>query len=330
MALYRLRDVVVEYGGRRALDIASLDLPRGGITAFVGPNGSGKTTLLRLLAFLQRPSRGSLSFDGQPVFISDGPDAMRRQVTFVAQSPFLFRRSVRANVAYGLRARGRRDRTPIEAALSAVGLAGFSDRHAWKLSGGEAQRVAIARALAIDPPVYVLDEPTANVDREHVAVIESLIAQLAARGRTVLLSTHNLDQAHRIGTTVLSVVAGRVSAAPLINVMRGVPTTIAGTNYLEADGLRIEIAEERPARLIAIDPNDIVISRAPFASSARNHFRGHIAKVARDERGLLVTIDCGRPLVAHVTQHSYDEMGLNIGMEVWLTFKSSAIHVLGE
>ena len=218
---YRLRDVRVDFGGRRVLDIEALDVLQGQVTALVGPNGAGKTTLLRVMALLVPPTAGALEFGAQPLPSPRDFERLRQQVTLVAQAPLLFRRSVRANVAYGLRARGRPVDGRIDTALAQVGLPGFADRPAWKLSGGESQRVALARALAIEPLVYLFDEPTANVDREHVGIVEELITKLAATGKAVVLTTHDLDQAYRLGDSVLSLIGGRITAAPLVNVLRG-------------------------------------------------------------------------------------------------------------
>src|SRR3989442_595803 len=99
---YRLRGVRVERTLRTVLDIAELDLHASRVTAVVGPNGAGKTTLLRVLAFLLRPSSGSVEFEGAPVSHHEAElKALRQRVTLVAQTPLLFHRSVRANVAYG-------------------------------------------------------------------------------------------------------------------------------------------------------------------------------------------------------------------------------------
>jgi tungstate transport system ATP-binding protein len=329
--LYCLRNVRVEFAGRHALHIGTLDIERGRVTALVGANGAGKTTLLRVLAFLLAPAAGAVEFDGAPVvFRARDLERLRRQVTLVGQTPLLFRRSVRRNVEYGLRARGQALAGRVEAALAQVGLSEFAERPAWKLSGGESQRVALARALAIDPLAYLFDEPTANVDREHASVIERLIAALAAAGSTVVLTTHDLDQAYRLGESVLSLVAGRITAAPLVNVLRGTTSRAGGEAYFDSDGLRIEVADGSTPRAIAIGPEDILVSREPLHSSARNSFAGTVVKVQRDGAAVIVTVDCGRPLVARITQHSYLELGLNIGTPVWVTFKSLAIHVLSE
>jgi tungstate transport system ATP-binding protein len=215
-AIYRLRDVRVRREQRVVLDLPSAQIGSGGVTAVVGPNGAGKTTLLRVLAFLQVPASGTVEFDGVPVVYRERHvHGLRQAVTLVGQAPLLFRRSVRANVAYGLRRRGWATDGRIDAALATVGLDGFAERPAWKLSGGESQRVAIARALAIDPTVYLFDEPTANIDRRRVTVIENLIRQIGASGKTVVLTTHNHEQAARLGDTILELAEGRVVGGTL-------------------------------------------------------------------------------------------------------------------
>jgi tungstate transport system ATP-binding protein len=326
---YRLRDVLVRFGGRTVLDVPALEVRRGRVTAIVGPNGAGKTTLLRVLAFLLAPDAGTVEFDGEVVsFREPALGRVRRQTTLVAQSPLLFHRSVRANVAYGLRARGHTAEGIVDAALARVGLHGFAERSAWKLSGGESQRVAVARALAIDPPVYLLDELTGNVDREHAAAIEEVIAALGAAGKTVVVTTHDIEQAYRLSDTVLSVIGGRIGSTPLVNVLRGSTVRIGSESYFDTHGLRIEIADGSAPSVIAVDPEDIILSCERLHSSARNCCAGTMVKAARDGASVVVTVDCGQPLVARITQHSYDELELNIGARVWLTFKSSAIHVL--
>ena len=210
---YRLRDLRVEHRSRCLLDISALDLRAGRITVVVGPNGSGKSTLLRVLALLQEPSAGTVELFGATVDHRAWElTAQRRQVTYVGQAPLLFHGSVRANAAYGLRVRGRAADGAVDAALAAVGLQGFANRTARRLSGGEVQRVAIARALAIDPPVLLFDEPTANLDRAAVPLVEALLRRLGDAGKTVVLSTHNLEQAYRLGDDVLALHDGRVTA----------------------------------------------------------------------------------------------------------------------
>ena len=328
---YRLRDLRVEYASRQVLGIPALDLGRGKVTVIVGPNGAGKSTLLRVMAFLLQPTAGTVEFGGQVVTHRPRELAsLRRQATYIAQAPLLFHRSVYANVAYGLRVRRLPSDGRVDAALRAVGLSGFGHRQAWKLSGGEAQRVSIARALAVDPPVYLFDEPTANIDREFVPIIESVLIDLGTAGKTVVLTTHNPEQAYRLSDTVVSLERGRVASPPLVNLLRGTTVRIDDRYYFESARLRIEMPDDSCPRIIAIDADDIIVSRAPLDSSARNCFPGQISQVARDERGIVLTVDCGRSLLVRITPHSYEEMALNIGAQVYVTFKSSAIHTRAE
>ena len=137
---------------------------------------------------------------------------IRRTVTTVSQRPILLNRTVRANVEFGLRLRGRRDRDgEVRAALEKVGLAALEGQAARTLSGGEAQRVALARAMVIRPDVLLLDEPTANLDPYNVAVIEEAVRRLnAERGTTVVLVTHNVFQARRLAHRVAFILDGKI------------------------------------------------------------------------------------------------------------------------
>ena len=212
MTRYQLRGVAREYGGRRVLDIESLDVERGEIFGLVGPSGAGKSTLLRLLAFVEPVSAGALTFDGVPASNGLVPLGQRRRVTMVFQRPVLLKRSVEENVGFGLRLRGERDaRAKVRECLRRVGLESLAAVRAASLSGGEMQRVALARALVLDPEVLLLDEPTANLDPYNVGLIESLIReQNRERGTTVVLVTHNVFQARRLAQRVGFLLDGKI------------------------------------------------------------------------------------------------------------------------
>ncbi len=216
MSLYQLRGVTRAYGGRRVVDVEALDIERGEILCLVGPSGSGKSTLLRLLNFLEPPTSGTILFDGQPV-PPEVPLALLRRVTTVFQRPILLNRSVRDNVAYGLRLRGLSLDGRVDEALDRVGLTAFAHQPAHKLSGGELQRAALARALVLDPEVLLLDEPTANLDPYNVGLIESIVRQQnRERGTTVVLVTHNVFQARRLASRVGFQLEGKiVEVAPV-------------------------------------------------------------------------------------------------------------------
>lgn len=208
--IYSLRGVQQAYAGRVVLDIAELDVRQGEVLAVVGPSGAGKSTLLRLLNFLESPGAGRLCFCGQPVS-ADPPLALVRRVTTVFQRPILLNRSVRDNAAYGLRLRGRAADGAVDPTLAQVGLAALARHPAHKLSGGEMQRTALARALVLEPEVLLLDEPTANLDPYNVGLIERIIAEEnRARGRTVVLVTHNVFQARRLAGRVGLLLGGQL------------------------------------------------------------------------------------------------------------------------
>jgi len=328
-AAYRLTAVQIDYDGRHALDIDSLDLFGGRITAVVGANGSGKSTLLRLLAFLLPPSSGEIAFFGEAIRSAERDLVdLRRRVTLVAQQPLLFHRSVRANLAYGLRIRRQAVSGQIERALDRVGLSGFADRPATALSGGEAARVALARALVLEPTVLLLDEPTASVDESRIADLEQIFRSLAAGGTTVVPSTHDIDQAHRLADDVHRLDRGRLAPAPRTNVLHGTTVSQDDTPIFVSGELRVVLAETAPCRTIAIHPDDIAVSLAPIESSARNRLAGRISKIVDDGGTILVTADCGKPLTARLTRKSYRDLGLAVGMRVHYTFKASAVHLI--
>ncbi len=210
--LYSLRDVTVRYGSRSVLAVNELDIHTGEVLAIVGPSGAGKSTLLRLLNFLQPPTTGAVTFEGMTFSAGrDVPLAVRRRVTTVFQRPVLLKRTVEANVAYGLRLRGQRDSSvDIDRTLEEVGLGGLAKQPARTLSGGEAQRVALARAMILQPDALLLDEPTANLDPYNVGLIEQIVARLnREHGTTIVLVTHNVYQARRLAQRVLFLLDGR-------------------------------------------------------------------------------------------------------------------------
>jgi len=214
--LYRMEGVEV-----RALDEVDLTVPGGDSLAIMGPSGSGKSTLLGLLGGLDRPTSGSLAFEGRDVAsLSDDELArVRNQVVgFVFQSfQLLPRTTALANVGLPLvyRGLGRSERRERAAeALRAVGLAKRMGHRPSQLSGGEQQRVAIARALAAEPAMLLADEPTGNLDsRSGHEVLDLLVGLRAERGVAVVVVTHDAGVAARFDRTVL-VRDGRLAVRP--------------------------------------------------------------------------------------------------------------------
>jgi len=212
---YHLRGVEKIYGTRTVLRIPALDIQPGEILAVVGPSGAGKSTLLRLLHFLEPPTLGEVAYSqnsrSEPEELSRGwpvPLAVRRRVAMLFQRPEMIAASVRENVALGLRFRGAYDEKTVEDALNRVDLAPLGHAPARTLSGGELQRAALARLLALTPSVYLLDEPTANLDPGNVAVVEEAIRGMRAAGAAVVLVTHNVFQARRLADRVAFILGG--------------------------------------------------------------------------------------------------------------------------
>lgn len=211
--LFEIKDLTKIYDHKKVLDIPSLNLKERRIYAFCGPNGAGKTTLLSVLNLLIAPSTGRILYHGRHVPGTDRVD-VRREMTLVTQNPYLFSTTVENNVAYGLKLRKipkSQMEDTVSRCLAKVGLSGFQKRSTRKLSGGEVQRVAIARALAICPKVLLLDEPTANVDMQTVCILESLLRDLNSHSKTsIIMATHDIDQAHRLAHTVFTLEYGRI------------------------------------------------------------------------------------------------------------------------
>lgn len=209
--IYTLDAVKQTYADRDVLNIDALTIQRGEILALVGPSGAGKSTLLRLLNFLEFPATGSLNFDSTVVNASLSLE-QRRRVTMVFQSPALLKRSVMANLRYGLALRGVTLSEPrLYTYLELVGLERYANQPARKLSAGEAQRLALARALIVKPDVLLLDEPTANLDPYNVSLIEDILKQEnTTRQTTIVLVTHNVFQAQRVAHRTGLLVGGRL------------------------------------------------------------------------------------------------------------------------
>jgi tungstate transport system ATP-binding protein len=204
-----LRDLSYAAGPANArvsiLENISLAIEAGPRTVILGPNGAGKSVLLRLCHGLLRPTAGTIEWHNRRN--GKRPDAM------VFQRPVMLRRSVRANVEYGLKLAGigcsDRRKTALER-LEAVGLAHLAARPARRLSGGEQQRVALARAWALDPEILFLDEPTANLDPAATRMVEAIVLAMHKAGTKIVMATHDLGQAHRLADEIVFMHRGRI------------------------------------------------------------------------------------------------------------------------
>ena len=212
-AVFEIRSLKHAYGGQPILFVDHLIVRPASIVGLAGPNGSGKSTFLRLMGLIEKPVEGEILYNGRPV--APFTREARLQITLLPQEPFLMRRSVFGNVAYGLKLRGdsRNVRERVKEALSMVGLSSeiFCRRPWYALSGGEAQRVALAARLALKPKVLLLDEPTAGVDAASAQLIRE--ASLRARqelGTTLIVASHDRQWLYEICDEILHLFKGRI------------------------------------------------------------------------------------------------------------------------
>ena len=219
--IVQITGLALTRGTRTILDEVNLTVERGEMVALTGPSGSGKTTILRVIAGLERFQAGRVVVDG--VALEGGPPipastlrALRRKVGMVFQFHCLFEHlSARANVclapvhAHGV-PREAAERRAIEL-LSAFGVEHRADALPRQPSGGEAQRVAIARALAVDPPILLLDEPTASLDPQRREELGALLEGLRRQGRTLLVATHDHEFARAFAMRAVTLRDGRIA-----------------------------------------------------------------------------------------------------------------------
>ncbi|ADI14538.1 ABC transporter ATP-binding protein [Truepera radiovictrix] len=240
-----IRGVSKRFGATVALDDVHLELPAGGLTCFLGPSGCGKTTLLRLIAGLETPSSGRILLGGRDL---SAVPAHRRGIGMVFQSYALFPHlSVAENVAYGLRVRGvgaRERRRRADELLALVRLEGLGDRPVGRLSGGQRQRVAMARALALEPALFLLDEPLSALDAKLRSAMQVEIKQLQRRlGVSTVLVTHDQEEAMTMADLVVVMGEGRVQqVGPPLEVYhrpvnRFVADFIGSNNFVPATAL---------------------------------------------------------------------------------------------
>jgi len=227
-----LDDVVFEAGSRRIVDGVSLVLEAGPRTIILGPNGAGKSVLLRLCHGLLQPTSGSVKWNAPEL-----TGAPRRQA-MVFQRPVLLRRSARRNVTYALKLAGfhgeEREKRATEA-LRKVGLDALGERYARTLSGGEQQRLALARIWALSPDILFLDEPTASLDPGATHEVEKVIGAMHAAGTKIVMVTHNLGQAHRLGDEVLFLHQGRlIERTPAAQFFKR-PASTEAAGFLEGE-----------------------------------------------------------------------------------------------
>ncbi len=203
----RLENISYAPNGATLIDNVSLTLNAGPRTAILGPNGAGKSLLQRLCHGLIAPTSGRV------IWAESDADSVRDAQAMVFQRPVLLRRSVAANVDFGLKLRGLARparRAIVDDVLHRTGLSRFADSPARRLSGGEQQKLALARAWALRPQVLFLDEPTASLDPAATHGVEQIIQHMVDDGTRIVIATHDMGQARRVADEVVFMYQGRL------------------------------------------------------------------------------------------------------------------------
>ncbi len=208
-----LSHITKHYDGKTVLSDCSYSFDRSGVYALMGPNGSGKSTLLGVCALLERPDAGAVSYvSGGDVLQNDM--SLKRRITLVLPKVGVFNTTVFNNAAYGLKIRdieSKEAQERVDRVLETVGLIHKKTQNALTLSSGETQRLGIARAMVIEPEVLFLDEPTASIDEENTGIVEGIILTMKREARTtIIITTHDRDQAVRLADRVVMLHDGRI------------------------------------------------------------------------------------------------------------------------
>jgi len=342
----RLEGLVKRFGDVVAVDGVHLELPAGKLISFLGPSGCGKTTLLRMIAGLERPTAGRVYLDGED--ITDRPPHVR-DVGMVFQTLALFPHlTVAGNIGYGLRIRGvprERIDARVRELLALVSLEGLGDRRIHQLSGGQRQRVATARALALEPRLFLLDEPLSALDanlREQLQVELRLLQQKL--GITTIMVTHDQREAMTMSDLVVVMRAGRVEQVgePLevyrrpatafvarfigtTNLLRG-RASGRGTVLVAAHEFEVAGAPPDGEVVLSVRPEEAHL--VPGEGPARNALSGTVVFV-RDLGELFECyVDCGIGEHVIVAGSPRERVGVVQGQRVAVVFPPEACVVV--
>jgi len=223
--MFELIDVSYSYNAAPALQSISLTIEKGESVSFLGANGCGKSTLLKLMNGLIVPDAGTYRFDGNAIDRKTLSDVafskgLHQRVGFVFQNSDtqLFCADVFDEIAFGPRQMGLSQHeveTRVSETLALLGLCGFEGRHPYHLSGGEKRKVALAAVLAMNPDALILDEPMNGLDPRTMHWLADFLVRINSAGKTIILSTHNLELVQEISERVVLFTENHSIAADL-------------------------------------------------------------------------------------------------------------------
>ena len=352
------QDIAVVYESRTVVAVPRLTLQQGEVLAVIGPNGSGKSTLLRVLAALERPTRGRLFFQGQEVDWRHSL-AYRRRIAVVMQDPLLLDMSVATNVAMGWHLRGRRG--PKVQEMVYEWLAKFRVDHlahvrARHLSGGEARRVALARAFVLQPDILFLDEPFTGLDvPSRESILMDLRQVLVNDNVTMLLVTHDRDEARALADRVVVLLEGQVHQVGTPDEVFTRPANLRVAEFVGMENvLRAQVlAREREHMILRVAGNLTLMARGNFShdtslyacfrpehvhlyrrdvsppSSGTNQWEGHILRVYPLGSRVKVQVQAGEVVLSVLMEYPrWIALGLAEGIRVWTHIPPEHVHVI--
>jgi molybdate/tungstate transport system ATP-binding protein len=316
----------------------------------LGPTGAGKTVLLEAIAGLYPVLEGEV-WVGDKQVTDLSPE--KREIGIVYQDQALFPHlTVEKNIAFGLKMRKcpkNEAKTRIEAICQVLGISHLLKRSPATLSGGEKQKVALARALVTEPKILLLDEPLSALDPE---TREKMQSELRAMHRkvavTIIHVTHDFEEAIALGQRVAVLNDGCIAQTGTAEEFLRRPSsefvarfalsrnifsgTVVGTEngcaLIDIGGTRLRATTEAKGEVrLSLRPEDILISKQPLQSTARNCFLGVVSDIADRGSVSYVTVSLPPDFICIITRQALGELELRKDVEVWITFKASAIHV---
>ncbi|MDY7035458.1 MAG: ABC transporter ATP-binding protein [Thermodesulfobacteriota bacterium] len=333
--LFEITNLTKVYGDRTVLNISELNFEKRVIYALQGPNGSGKTTLLEILSLLNSPTSGKVKFNNRKVdFTATNLSFLRREIVMVQQNPVLFTTTVYKNLEFGLKVRkiSKKKRVKIiEESLDMVGMLGFIDSEAHKLSGGETQRVAIAQALACSPSVMFFDEPTANVDVENHNGIERILMDINTQNNvSIIFTTHDHILASSPSRKIISLFEGRITSSIFENIFSGRIVMEDGGRKLclVRDNVELRVNTDKKGIVkLSIDPFKINILTGRDVHPKRNIFKGKIVQLTDEHDYIRAVINIGIPLNIFLQRNDVRKKVIYVGDDVRIFLPVEAIQL---
>jgi len=344
-----IKNLKVDLGDFLLRDI-NLTINSGEYFIILGPAGAGKTILLEAIAGLYPVLEGEVWIEDKEI-TRLSPE--KRRIAIVYQDYMLFSHlSVEENIAFGLKLRKchkGKVKEKVNDIAEVVGITHLLHRKPQTLSGGEQQKVALARALVIEPEVLLLDEPLSALDPETKEKMQSTLRDVHRRvGITIIHVTHDFEEAVALGHRVAVLNDGRVAQVGTPEEVLRKPDSefvahfalsrnifTGGAEEGEDGSCLVDIGEIKLAATtelrgkvrLSLRPEDIIISKEPLHSTARNCFQGVVSDIAHRGSVVYVTVTLPPEFICLITRQAFEELELREGVSVWITFKASAIHV---